>query len=233
MCARAYRMGRRREAADATRARVLAAARKLLTAKGGAAGFSMDAVAHKAGVARMTIYYQFRSKAGLLEALFDDVAARGGIATVGGAFVLADPLAGLAELVAVFGRFWSAERLIVRRLRAWAALDPVFERALRSRDERRRRGLRALAGRIADHYGRPEPGADDETVDLLHALTSFESFDQLAGPDRSPEDVTPLVLRFVHAVLGLDARAGSAKNPQPAGGPRSRPPPESCRGGAG
>ena len=33
---------------------------------------AIDAVARQAGVARMTVYYQFESKKGLLEALLDD-----------------------------------------------------------------------------------------------------------------------------------------------------------------
>jgi len=43
--------------ADQTRRRVLRAARDLLTSKGGTGRFSLDAVAERAGVARMTVYY--------------------------------------------------------------------------------------------------------------------------------------------------------------------------------
>jgi hypothetical protein len=35
-------------------------------------------------------------------------------------------------------------------------------------------------------------------------LTSFESFDALAGATRSPEEVAPLIQRLAHAALGLD-----------------------------
>src|ERR671934_724490 len=100
MSPRPYRLGQRRVAAEQTRARVIAAARELLMASGGFAGFTIDAVARQAGVARMTVYYQFGSKAGLLEALFDDLASRGGVAQLRAAFSRPDPLPALAGLIA-------------------------------------------------------------------------------------------------------------------------------------
>src|SRR2546430_11163673 len=77
MSPRPYRLGRRQPAAQRTRARVLRAARELLTARAGAEPFSVDAVARRAGVARMTVYHQFGSRRGLLEALFDSFAVGG------------------------------------------------------------------------------------------------------------------------------------------------------------
>ena len=121
MSPRPYRLGQRRVAAEQTRTRVIAAARELLTASGGFTGFTIDAVAAQAGVARMTVYYQFGSKAGLLEALFDDLAARGGMDQLPAAFSRADPLDALAEFIALFCRFWASERLLIRRLQGLAA----------------------------------------------------------------------------------------------------------------
>ena len=34
-----------------------------------------------------------------------------------------------------------------------------------------------------------------DAVDMLYMLTSFESFDALAGATRSPEEVVPLIQR--------------------------------------
>jgi AcrR family transcriptional regulator len=200
---RPYRLGQRQAATDETRARIIAAARELLMAAGGPGGFSIDAVARQAGVARMTVYYQFGSKRGLLEGLFDDLAARGGMERLAEAFARPDPLVALAEFIATFGRFWTSDRLVIRRLRSLAALDPEFE-GVRTRDEWRRGGLRVLLGRLAEQYGRPAPEALDEAVDLIHTLTSFETFDTLAGTARSPEEVVPLVQRLARAALTLD-----------------------------
>src|SRR5947209_18395237 len=114
MSPRPYRLGQRQAAADQTRARIVAAARELLGARSGFAGFTIDAVARQAGVARMTVYYQFGSKVGLLEALCDSLAARGGIEQLMTAFCQPDSLDALREFVAVFGRFWSSDRLVTR-----------------------------------------------------------------------------------------------------------------------
>src|SRR5437588_67268 len=108
MSPRPYRLGQRQVAADETRSRIVKAAREQLEKE---ASFSLDAVARRADVARMTVYYQFGSRRGLLEALFDDL------------------------------------------------------------------------------------------VDLLFVLSSFESFDMLAGSDRTPDEVVPTVKRAAAAIL--------------------------------
>jgi hypothetical protein len=95
---------------------------------------------------------------------------------------------------------------VLRRLRSLAALYPDLAQGVRARDARRRAGLELLAGRLADRYGHPAPDALGEAVVVLHMLTSFEAFDALAGPDRSPQDVAPLVQRLAVAALGLPQR---------------------------
>src|SRR5580693_1015203 len=116
MSPRPYRLGQRQVAIDETRARVIAAARELLVSAD-PGRFSIDAVAQRADVSRATVYYQFRSKLGLLEALFDAVGATGGMAGLADAFPLPDPLTALDAYIAVFGRFWGSDRLLHRRLR--------------------------------------------------------------------------------------------------------------------
>jgi AcrR family transcriptional regulator len=185
----------RRHAAELTRDRILAATRDLLATPTGVRDFSLQAVGDTAGVARMTVYYQFKSKGGLLEALFDWLAAAGGLGDLPRAFQTADARAALARFVATFVRFWASDRLVLRRLRALAATDPELEPVFRARDERRREGLRVLVGRLAP------TGDPVELVDVLHALTSFEMFDDLSHGGRSPDEVTRLIQRLVDASL--------------------------------
>jgi len=203
MSPRPYRLGQRQIASEQTRARILAEARELLIAPDGYAHFSIDAIARQADVARMTVYHQFGSKKGLLEGLCDTLASFGGMQQLATAFRNPEPLAGLDEYIGVFGHFWEADRLVMRRLRGLAMLDPDFEQVIRARDAGRRKGLRVLVERISEQHGRPAPESHDEIVNMLFTLTSFECFDMLAGPTRGLEEVTPAVRRLARAALSL------------------------------
>lgn len=211
MSPRPYQLGQRQASVDATRRKVLDAARSLLADPAGQPAFSVDAVAKKADVARATVYYQFDSKAGLLEALFNSLAANGQLSDLAGAFTNPDPVEGLRRFVACFGRFWGSDRMVLRRIRAIAALDPEVGPLIAARDERRRQGLQVLARRLAGGVGSDGAGGDREArgadggareaagaiVDIIHTLTSFETFDALAGADQEPEDVIPIVTDLV------------------------------------
>lgn len=204
MSPRTYNSARRREGAEATRERVVAAAHALLAEPAGVSAFTVDAVARRAGVARMTVYNQFGSKAALLEALFDLLMRRGGIDGPQGmpkVFRAGDPLEALGVMFGVLARYYSADRTVKRRVHALAALQPDVGRALALREDRRRRGIRTLLGRM----GRPWPPARvDDLEQLLFTLTSFESFDTLAGPHRTLPDVAPLLASAARAVLLAD-----------------------------
>jgi AcrR family transcriptional regulator len=202
---RPYRLGQRQAAADQTRSRIVAAARELLAAPDGVSGFTVDAVAAQSGVARMTIYNQFGSKPGLLEALLDDLAVRGLVARLRLIFGQAEPSEALNGLIAAFVGFWSSDRIVIRRIHGLASTDQEIERVLRARDERRREILRGIVGRLAEEGNKPSPKARDEVIDVLHTLTSFETFDSLAGSTRSLEEVTSLMRRLARAALSLDA----------------------------
>lgn len=203
MSPRPYRLGQRQASTEQTRTRIIAAARELLMERDGFARFSIDAVARQADVARMTIYHQFGSKIGLLEALCDSLAFSGGMEQLATAFRRAEPIDALDAFIAIFARFWNSDRLVMRRLRGLAALDADFEQVIRARDEGRRRGLRVLAGRIAVQYGHPTPETLDETINALYTLTSFEFFDTLAGSTQSIEEVVPVVRRLARAAVGV------------------------------
>lgn len=204
MTPRRYRLGRRQAAADRTRARVLRAARDLLTAKGGTGRFSLDAVARRAGVARMTVYHQFGSRRGLLEALFDSFAVGGGLPEhLATAFQRPDPEATLAGVIMAFARFWDAGRAGLRRVRALGVLDPELGEAIEARNARRREVVRVVVQRLAERNGRPTSNERARAEELLYTLTSFEVFDTLAGTKRHLVDVTPEILRLARAAVGL------------------------------
>src|ERR1700760_4280359 len=114
MSPRPYNLGKRREAIDQGRQQVLDAARSLLAEREGPA-FTVDAVARRADVARATVYYQFGSKSGLLEAGCDHLAGPGGLGGLPAAFTDPDPApveAGESEATAPT---WGSGKRIVFR----------------------------------------------------------------------------------------------------------------------
>jgi AcrR family transcriptional regulator len=206
MSPRPYRLGQRQAATEQTRTRILSAARELLMESSGFASFSIDAVARKADVARMTVYHQFGSKIGLLEALCDSLAASGGMQQMGSAFCQEESLDALNQYLLLFSRFWNVDRLVMRKLRALAALDPDFEQVIRTRDEWRRHGVGVIARRLVEQHALSQGSTLDEAIDILFTLSSFETFDTLAGSTRSMEEVAPLVSQLACAALSLNNR---------------------------
>lgn len=199
MSPRSYNLGKRQTQVSQGRRQILDAARSLLAEASSYTAFTVDAVARRADVARATVYYQFGSKSALLEAVCDDLAGPGGMG-LADAFAAKEPAESWRAFVAAFGRLWDADRLVMRRLRALAALDPDVAEVIAGRDRRRRQAIDALAGRLGPVEER------GTTVRRLFALTSFETFDALAGPTQSLIAVAPDVTAMVLAVLGAAAR---------------------------
>jgi AcrR family transcriptional regulator len=191
---RPYNLGKRQQPIEAARQQVLDAARRLLGGTASYTAFTVDAVARQADVARATVYYQFGSKTGLLEAVCDHLAEIGGLAGLAEVFADPDPRQALRRFVACFGDFWAADRPAMRRLRALAQLDPDVAAVISARDQRRHQGLTVLAGRLG-------ASDSDRAVRVLMALTSFETFDTLAGPDQEITAAVPDVLRLAEAAL--------------------------------
>ncbi len=189
MPTRPYVSSVRTAAATEKRARVIEAAARSLRQDASIASFSLDGVAKAAGVTRLTVYHQFGSRRGLLEAVFDDIAQRGGLTEIADAMAMPDPRAALDRLVEIFCAFWSRDPA-VGRLHEAMATDPEFAQALLERNERRRKTFNALVRRAAGKTASPR--ARQDAVDMIFALTSFAMFAML-GQDRSVEEVCALV----------------------------------------
>jgi AcrR family transcriptional regulator len=194
---RAYVSAVRTAAAAEKRERVLDAAAKLLRENTGIAHFSLDTVAKAAGVTRLTVYNQFGSRRGLLEAVFDGIARQGGLHQIADAMTMADARAALDRLVEIFCGFWSRDTAI-GRLHEAMATDPEFAVALLERNERRRKGVAVLVERIAGKTATRR--ARQDAVDTIFALTSYAMFAMLS-PGRSADDVCRLVQAACRAAL--------------------------------
>jgi AcrR family transcriptional regulator len=202
---RSYVSVARAEAASEKKERVVQAAARFLREADSITGFSLDAVAKAADVTRLTVYNQFGSRRGLLEAVFDDIARRGQLFRLNDAMDEADPWKGLELLIAVFCDFWGGDPAVAR-LHDAAAIDQEFALALLERNERRRRSLEKLVARIA---GERVPTADQrDAVDLIFALTSCAMFRSLAA-GRSIACVCAIITDAARAAIARIVSANS------------------------
>src|SRR5438445_1669432 len=187
---RPYASELRSAAADATRARIITAARALLD-QDDTPTFSLDVIARKAGVTRLTVYNQFESKRGLLEAVFDDMAIEGGLFELPSVFAEPDVGVAMQRFVAVFCKFWAMRRKPMPTLMALAKLDAEFAASLHDRIERRRKALAVLVSRL------PNVADAAALTDLLFAITGFEMFEALSVRGRRTQAVEKLVQQLV------------------------------------
>jgi AcrR family transcriptional regulator len=193
MSPRPYRLGKRAEGIEQTRERILDATRDLLV-RDGYRSTSLDEIARTADVARATVYYQFGSKAGLLEALVADIERRAGQSDVVDAVEHTDPVGAVRRAFSAGCRFWAAEHALVRRLTGLAAVDNDIKQAIA---EVQRHRLPLLAGLVTrlEEAGHLSPGLPAaRALDILWVLSSFEAFDQLfAGRDRAVDEVADIL----------------------------------------
>jgi AcrR family transcriptional regulator len=201
---RLYTLGKRQELSDQRRVNILAAARKLLESEG-YPGLTMELLARESRVSRQTVHNLFKTKAGVLEALFDELALSGGMERMGEVMrtVMSgtDPEAILEGYVRVFAGFWSKDRLLLRRIRGIATFDPDFEAALGARNQRRRFTAPKVVERLTKLRGAPAPAAEVRLAEALYAMTSFEYFDVLADAVGSEAEATEALVAQLKALL--------------------------------
>jgi AcrR family transcriptional regulator len=193
-------MQQRRIGMDATRTRIIAAARSVLASGN---PFSIDAVAREAGVARLTVYDRFGTREALLEAVFDDLGESGGLTQLPEAFGEPDANDALERFVVIFCGFYSTHRVLLRRLNALAVLGRGAA-GHTDRNPRRLQGLKVLLGRVAA-AGNPNAGSA-EVLHTVHALTSFAFVDEFSGLGTDPRNAAPRLVALVKEV----AHVGSA-----------------------
>ena len=201
MSPRPYRMGKRQAARSETRSRILEAARQLLATKSDT-DLSMEAIARKADVSRLTIYYQFSSRAGLLEALYDHLAQRGQMQQMAHVFQASDPSSAVEKMVHTFVGFWATDPQVMRRLRAMAALDPEIAQGIHARDTRRPRiALEILQRAPSNRHAKRGGGQQRTTADVLGMLTSFETYDALAKAGHTEAQIVATLTRLAHCLI--------------------------------
>jgi len=171
--AQAYRLGKRGEAADETRERVLEAATELLIASG-FHPVSVEAVAIRAGTSRPTVYRYFGTKLGLFEAVAWKMLAAAGLERIDDARQLADARMALRTFLRENCRMFAKVGEGLRALDA-ARDEPAVAKILDlTYYGRRIESLQHLAARLRDEGVLKTGWTADEAVDALMVLTSAE-----------------------------------------------------------
>ncbi len=175
---RPYHQRLRAESSAHTRQRIIEAAREVLSAQP-RRGFSISEIAEQARVVRSTIYTVFGSREGLLRAVAQDMAERGGWERMREAFRHPDALVAVSRNIEEGTAMIAAEHAVTLGIASLATVDADAAAVAAEMDEMRLRGLHSLARRLGEQgYLRPEVD-HDQAVDVLFVLTGWNTFDQL------------------------------------------------------
>jgi AcrR family transcriptional regulator len=191
--------GKRAAATEATRHRIVAAARDLLATRQWQ-HFTVEAVANRAGVTRVTVYNQVRSKRGLLEAVLTDLTERARMDQLLSDTQHLAASAACAVIVRRTCRFWHTERDVLRPVFGLAAVDQDVAAELSQREQWRQDQLSHLLQRLA---AEAVPTATFAAADVLAAavaVTSFPTYDRLGPLADNPERAADVVNHLVRSL---------------------------------
>lgn len=178
-----------------TRRRILSAATELIVEQG-YDRLSLERVAERAGVVRATIYYQFHSRAGLLEALLGAAEERGRV------HATRDEDHTVRDLLDRVIGIWEEDGDLIRGVLGGAVVDEQTRQVV----DRHQRGRRQRIVELVEDFDRAGHlrGDREEAVDLLWMLTNFHTYDFLR--QRTGRD--PVAIRRL-----LETLAGSVFDP--------------------
>jgi AcrR family transcriptional regulator len=186
MSTRPYRPPRR-SSPPPSRGRILAAVRELL-AEGAFHAATVEDVADRAGVSRATVYQQFGSRFGLLDAICETIADNPSLVAIRAAV---DEGTAAEALDAVLGHavaFWASEEDVLLQLYGVAAVDPAAADFVARQRADRRREMERLLRRL-------EPADERVALARLLLLTSFETYVELRRHAGLSEDAVVGTLR--------------------------------------
>jgi len=202
MASRKYEQRLRAESAEETRRRILDAVYARMRATP-ARPISVDAVARDARVARSTVYAVFGSRAGLFDALAQEVADRGGYDALLEAVRDPDVRVTLSKGFRASVGMYAADRDVFRVLFSMAELDAeAVGGAVGRIDDERRAGMARLARRLG-HASLLRDGVSVErAAHVLWVLASFDAFDLLySGRGLDADAVSDVLLEMAAGAL--------------------------------
>jgi AcrR family transcriptional regulator len=194
---------KRAQASEETRRRIVAAACALLE-HAGYHQISLDDLAQAAEVSRQTIYVQFGSKSGVLQAVAEYIEHAGLENLIAELLASPTPLAAFQHtcqrLVAFFGQYAA----VLRNLQAQTIYDVEFAVFLRSKQNEIWHNTRRMIEWLATKEGHPSGWSIDEATDWLWMLTSFEMYDKLVTERGwSAEQYIGRIMDTLEQILGM------------------------------
>jgi AcrR family transcriptional regulator len=141
---------------------------------------SLDAVARRADVARGTVYHQFGTKVGLLEAVVRDFEQRAGLERLVKVIERAPTDRLLRDAITAGCRYWATDPTLVRKLIAVAATDADAAQLLAGHDAGRLQLLTRIVERLATNQRLQPARSRKAALNALWLLTSFAAYDELA-----------------------------------------------------
>jgi AcrR family transcriptional regulator len=176
---RKYKLDKRARTAEETRGRIIEAARALLS-QSGYHGASVDEIAERAGVSRQTVYVQFGTKRGVLQALAEHIERESyGRDMVEGAHDTESPAETIRNGISDQLAFFAANADLLRTFKAQAAHDPDFRDVWEDRRRERLGVIRMLLGELRGDWRLQAGWNIDDASDWLWSLTNFERYDEM------------------------------------------------------
>ena len=218
---RRYVQRARADASDATRRRILEAARVTLE-RGPVGALKVDEVARTAGVSRSTVYLLYGSRAGLFDALARHLRDTAGFDELVVSSRLPDALEAIRTSARIAVRMYARMPHLARALFTLAAIDPDAVAGIQAIEDGRRPGQAHLArGLKAQGYLREDVSVEEAT-DILNVLTSFQAFDELfTGSGLDAETVADrLIAMAERSLCRADLPAAAPVEITPAASPR-------------
>lgn len=202
---RRYVQRARAEAAEATRRRILDAARATLE-RGPVGALRVEEVARQAGVSRSTVYLLYGSRAGLFDALARYLRDAAGFGELIEASRLPDALENLRASQRAAVRVYAAMPHLARAMYTLAAIDPDAVAAVAAMEDGRRPGMARLAAALAAQGYLRDGVSIKEAAEILGVITSFATFDELYSGSGLPVEVVAdrLVAMAVRSVCRPD-----------------------------
>jgi AcrR family transcriptional regulator len=201
----------RAEKRDLTRAKLLAAGRKVF-GRSGFHGASLEEIADEAGFSKGALYYNFGDKAGLFLALLEE-RLQERVDAISGAFDAAGSWQegvreGARRFVASLdeNREW---QLLYFEFWAHAARDPKLRPRLAATLEAMRKGVAAVLEQRADVIGIPAGEAERFAI-AVNALANGIVIEWHARPGTVPEDLFGETLVRLLGADGTHQEGGSA-----------------------